>query len=1218
MKTRSRKKHKPRSARQKFLDSPVQLLPLPPGHTDKLAAMGFNTVREAFRAALVGRLYARKKGGTALENSVLESSCTMLGHPVLTGADLKNFSPLPHEKTVAEAVFRLNGAKTSLAPELLTTSIRDILLPSTMHNGIKKLGTSTLTALLKTDLEALQEVEGIGPNNLGFFLAHIFDYIFVLHEQETNGTGFDPDYTEIRTSSQPTTRTTASLLSSWLSEEMIQEGHKLLENCRLEVFLCHRNTAGAIIQEEEERGLVYLAMSNDQVNQQYFKISTAACNLCTPKARHHSRQCRHIAALAIKIMSPDDKTTATPTPLPLFFQKSPWQLIGKILFELFGQGRTTDATIRRMTGKWQLTIPGAGSRPWATWLLDEETAAFTGLFFNNRFQWLESPPQVRVPRESVQLRNRLLDAGRTTAEVELNAFGKRSATQDRDESVWLWLAARCYQKIPAENIKLEGPDDDGLFRLTAAHAATDQQLFTMIIPRAKTPDLVDCLDLFGDTPLLLPPAKAATRLELDENGQLTATSLLQLADGRSLDRHLLNQQLYGRYYYLSGEGFLPVEEQDPDHTLTDKTTSPAVFHANNVPELLRKHHKTITATENEIDPDLLALDITDTPDRLAVDSFSEDDNWCYLSGRYGLGADDISLAELLTARMGKNRFLTRGEKWLNLTNSPLEWFHNLGEERLWHDEQTGKQGVRLTRREMIMLSSLVPDLQVGKATKGQSLLKQLLDPKKWVGKDQLDGLPQHLRDYQRHGVAWLNQLYNNRLAGILADDMGLGKTHQTLGLLQVIQHRKGAKKFLVVCPATVVPHWEEKINSFFPDLSYYVYHGSRRDLGKACDQSICLTTYGIIRRDTDLLAELDFELIIFDEIQQVKNKKTDVYKAAARLKSEVIIGLTGTPLENSVNDLKAIFDICLPGYLGSDRDFKTRHADAIETSQGNDPREKLARLINPFMLRRTRKQVLTELPDVIEDFRNCELSDDQVGLYRDLISGRGREVMDKIAPGQDDGAVSYMELLAVINYLKQICDHPCLVKNCTDPGRYKSGKWDLFVELLNECMESSMKVVVFSHYTRMLDLIEHYLAGQDIPFCRLRGNMPVGKRHEMISKFNNDDKYRVFSASLLAGGIGVDLTAAQAVIHYDRWWNAAREDQATARVHRMGQKNVVHVFKLITVGTLEEKINKMIAKKRKLSTHLVREDDAAIIKKLSREELVDLLSGPFPGQTPNN
>ncbi|MFO7604779.1 MAG: DEAD/DEAH box helicase, partial [Desulfurivibrionaceae bacterium] len=438
--------------------------------------------------------------------------------------------------------------------------------------------------------------------------------------------------------------------------------------------------------------------------------------------------------------------------------------------------------------------------------------------------------------------------------------------------------------------------------------------------------------------------------------------------------------------------------------------------------------------------------------------------------------------------------------------------------------------------------------------------------------------------------------------------------HQALALLQAILVKNKTARFLIVCPATVVPHWVEKIEKFFPELSHYVYHGSRRDLDKANGNNLYISTYGIIRRDAQTLAELGFGVIIFDEIQNLKNRKTDVYKAAAQLNGRIIIGMTGTPLENSVHDLKSIFDICLPGYLGSNRDFKTKYIDPLETDDRNDAKESLARLINPFMLRRSREQVLTELPEIIEDIRHCELSDDQITLYRELTSGRVRTIMEMLAADQNESKLPYMELLAVINYLKQICDHPCLLKDCTDPTRYKSGKWDLFVELLNECLESGIKVVIFSHYTRMLDLIENHLTASKISFCGLRGNMPMGVRHQMIKRFNTDESCRVFSASLLAGGVGVDLTAAQAVIHYDRWWNAAREDQATARVHRMGQKNVVQVFKLITIGTLEEKINQMIAKKKNLANHLVRQDDAAVIKRLNREELLELLSEPPPGR----
>ncbi|MEN8135953.1 MAG: DEAD/DEAH box helicase [Thermodesulfobacteriota bacterium] len=1197
-----------RSARQRLLESPVHVLPLPPNSGEKLVKMGFNTVKEAFRAALAGRISSRRNGGTALENAVLTGGCTTLGHPVLTKADIRDFQPLASEETVADAIFRLNGQRTSLSPELLATSARTMLLPSTMHQGIDGEGISTLADLLKTKISKLLNTKGIRDLSLGLLLAHVFDYVFILHEQEAAKGGFDPGVLSNNSQFQPGTN--SSSLSSWLDKDLCQAGQELLQAGKLDVFLFFRNTAGAIVKNGEGTGLTYLAMANSQENQQRFQIPTAVCEICTSAGEDQSRQCPHIAALVLKMMARTENEPEAKTPLPLLFKSSPWYVIGQVIYELFGQGGAVDTTIKKQKDDWLLTIPGADSRPWATWLLDQNTMDLTAALFSRRFKWLDQPSgpdQAKI----IKLRKALLDIGRTTAEVELNTFNKRSIAQDQDESIWMWLASELCQKIAPGDIQIIGPGNNGLFNLTATEPANGQEVFRMTLPRAKTPDLVDALHRCGNKSLLLPAARAFTKIALADNGEMIISSLLQLNDGRVLNRQDLADYQYGHYYYLDNNCFLPVMEQDSEHTMAENPAGrPVTFHANKVPALLKQYHQAITAPENEVDQDLLDLDLIEMPDRLEVNSFAADDDWCYLSGQYGLGTRNISLVELLASRIEKNQFLPSGKDWLKLTDSPLEWFHNLGEERLWQDEQTGKQGVRLTKREMIMLSALIPNLELSKATKGGNLLQHLLDTDHWEESAQLEGIPNHLRDYQLHGISWLYHLYCNQLAGILADDMGLGKTHQALGLINTILNTGKTGKFLIVCPATVVPHWVEKIEKFFPALSHYVYHGSRRDLDKANGHNIYITTYGIIRRDTKTLANLDFEVVIYDEIQNLKNRRTDVYKAAAHLKGKVIVGMTGTPLENSAYDLKSIFDICLPGYLGDNRDFKSRYIDPLETEDRDPAKKSLARLINPFMLRRTREQVLTELPDIIEDIRTCELSDDQISLYRELTSGRVKTLMQMFSADQEDSRLPYMELLAVINYLKQICDHPCLIKKCTDPTNFKSGKWDLFVELLNECLESGMKVVVFSHYTRMLDLIEQHLTDHHISFCGLRGNMSVGRRHQMIKKFNTDDSCQVFSASLLAGGVGVDLTAAQAVIHYDRWWNAAREDQATARVHRMGQKNVVQVFKMITVGTLEEKINQMIHRKRTLASHLVRQDDAAIIKRLSRQELIDLLTEP--------
>lgn len=1176
--------------------------------------MGFKTVKETFRAALTGRISSRKTGGTALEDAVLATCCASLDHPVVTSAAFKNFQPLANEETVADAIFRFNGAKTTPPPELLATSTRDLLLPSAMHKAIEIAGITTLAELLATRLTKLLATEGISEVSLGLFLAHIFDYIFVLHEQEAPRGGFDPGAKQGNSPSQNDTAA-PSLLSAWLDKEMCQAGRDLLANKQLDAFMFFRNTAGALFKIGAETRQVSLAITANHTTPENLQISSAVCELCSFGPDDPSRQCPHIAALALKTLGLSGNSRQCKRPLPFIFNQGPWSVIGQIIYELFGQGGAKDTTTERQGNGWLLTIPGTDNRPWATWRLDQRTMAITKAIFGKRFKWLgktSAPDSLAIGA----LRQTLLEMGRSHDEVHLNNANKRSLAQDQDESIWLWLASVLSQEIAPDDLRLVGPGKEGLFSLTAISPATAAKVFEMTLPRARTPDLVDALHPGDKNSLLLPPAKAFTRMTLAANGEMVVSSLLQLADGRILDRHVLNNRQYGNYYYLEDEGFLPVLEQDSEHTIAEKPAAhPVSFHPNKVPELLKRYHQAITAPENEIDQDLLDLDFIDMPDRLEVSSFETDDDWCYLSGKYGMGTRNISLVELLSSRMAKKKFLTGGKNWLKLTDSPLEWFHNLGEGRIWHNDQSGEEGVRLTRREMIMLSTLIPKLDLERNLRGSNPLQNLLDTKHWEESAHIKKIPAHLRDYQRHGISWLYHLYRNQLAGILADDMGLGKTHQALGLLNSILNDGKTGKFLIVCPATVVMHWVEKIDEFFPSLSHYVYHGSRRDLAKANGNNIFITTYGIIRRDTKTLSELDFEVIVFDEIQNLKNRKTDAYKAAAKLKAKVIVGMTGTPLENSAYDLKSIFDICLPGYLGSNREFKNRYVEPPAPEDIDSSRKALARLINPFMLRRTREQVLKELPDVIEDIRTCELSSDQISLYRELTSGKVRTIMQMLSANNEESRLPYMELLAVINYLKQICNHPCLIKKCTDPTSFRSGKWDLFVELLNECLESGMKVVVFSHYTSMLDLIEKHLSDHDISFCGLRGNMAMGQRHRMIRKFNNDDSCKVFSASLLAGGVGVDLTAAQAVIHYDRWWNAAREDQATARVHRMGQKNVVQVFKLVTVGTLEEKINRMIIKKRTLANHLVKQDDAAIVKRLSQEELIDLLADPSSPQT---
>ncbi len=1196
---------RPANPRLRLLNSPVQIMPLPEGAGDRLAMMGFRTVREAFRAALAGRLASRKKGGARLEDAVLTSGCNLLGYTPLTRKKIRNFRPYRPGCTVGEALESFCGVRPPLTESQRQTSIRDILLPLVMHNSLQACGVETLGQVLVTDTGRLQETEGMGGANLGVFLSQLFDFLFILSDPAADAVPAVSDRAE-------TAPNTLHRLDTWLDDHLLTAGRELLAAAPPENLLLYRQTAGALFREAGRPVSVYLCWHRapGSEGQPDWRLVRAGCETCFPAARYQAGCCRHVAALTL-FLTEHRAGAGSELPLPVQYAGSLWHLIANLLHELYGTDQRLAALPLAGGRQWLLKVPGGGAAPLAEWRLAGEELAVARALFPGQIELPAgdtTPPAAAA--ELPALWHQLLELGRAPGEMELPGRGRPSPDQQADRSLWRWLGALLFQELPAETLSLTGPDREGLFSLIAAGAG-DEVLFRMILPRAKTPDLVDALADLGHRDLLLPPAKAATSLDMDEDGTLTAGAILHLDDGRTLERRALVDQRYGRYYYLAGEGFFPVVEQEPDLALSRDPEGSARFPADRVAELYREHNQAFTAPENRVAPILQQLDFREMPDNLQVESFSADQDWCYLAGNYGLGSRRISLTELLSRRRANRKYLVGGAEWLKMTDTPLEWFHNLAEDRLWLDEDGATQGVRLTRREMLMLSALLPEVQIQAGIRGGDLLRQLLATDRSATAEQLPNLPSHLRDYQRHGVAWLNQLYRNRLAGILADDMGLGKTHQALALFDLI--RSGANpdaRFLVICPATVVPHWSEKIESFFPQLSHYVYHGSRRDLDKAGDCQVCLTTYGIIRRDSESLTDLSFEVIVYDEIQQLKNRKTDVHRAAARLKGQVVIGLTGTPLENSVHDLKAIFDICLPGYLGSERDFKSRYADPITEGHDQTSRQALTRLIAPFILRRTREQVLPELPEVIEDYRTCHLSDDQVSLYRELIGGHGQALISREGAGESGAELQYMELLAIINYLKQVCDHPCLIKKCQDVGRYRCGKWDLFVELLDECLDNNMKVVIFSHYTTMLDLIENYLRDRGIPHCGLRGEMPMAQRHRMIKNFNTDETYRVFTASLLTGGIGVDLTAARAVIHYDRWWNAAREDQATARVHRMGQKHVVQVFKLITVGTLEEKINRLIARKKDLANQLIREDDAAIIKRLSREELLDLLSAP--------
>jgi SNF2 family DNA or RNA helicase len=610
-----------------------------------------------------------------------------------------------------------------------------------------------------------------------------------------------------------------------------------------------------------------------------------------------------------------------------------------------------------------------------------------------------------------------------------------------------------------------------------------------------------------------------------------------------------------------------------------------------IPAFLQHNYQALRAGIHQVEPELLEWNIVTEPDSLELNEMTEDMDWCYIAGYYRIGNRKIDLCKLLTSTAEKKRYIP-GRTWFDLNRSPLRWFHALGKERL---DKKGR--VRLTRDELLLLGCQLPKISGALIDKQRTGPLGVLLPQDHKPPPITDnGISRHLRSYQRQGVRWLANLRNHGLGGILADDMGLGKTHQALAFIGRATGPNDA--VLVVCPAAVLYHWAEKQERFFPELTLTVYHGPDRDLATALKSHVIVTTYGVLRRDVARLAEQSFQLIVFDEMHYLKNRKTGVHGAARQLQAQTVFGLSGTPLENSIEEVATLLGLCVPGLFTAPpvrRLMKDNHTKA--------QRRQIRKIIHPFILRRTRNQVLPELPSLSEDIRLCELLPDQVAAYRQAVDMAGG-VLDKLTT--DAPIPDFTHILTTIIRLKQICNHLCLLKGCLEWDRYLSGKWTEFTRLINQSLEAGLKVVVFSQFTSMLDIMEGWLTSMEVDHVSLRGDIGIKERARNIKRFNTIGECRICCASLLAGGTGIDLTGAQVVIHYDRWWNSAKEEQATSRVHRMGQTRPVQVYKLVTRGTLEEKIHHLIEKKRTLAKELITEDEGSLLKQLDRHELAGL------------
>jgi SNF2 family DNA or RNA helicase len=568
-----------------------------------------------------------------------------------------------------------------------------------------------------------------------------------------------------------------------------------------------------------------------------------------------------------------------------------------------------------------------------------------------------------------------------------------------------------------------------------------------------------------------------------------------------------------------------------------------------------------------------------------------------------LGGEKLTREELLALAAAKEPLVRFRGRWVHVTAEEIRAALDV-----WR-----RKGGPLTARQVIGLalgtpSELGPLVLDGVTTSGwlEDLLKQLKGQEPMESLAPPEGFEGTLRPYQARGMSWLHFLGRWGFGACLADDMGLGKTVQALALVQHLRETGHGGPILLVCPTSVITNWQREATRFTPGLRVLVHHGGRRSRGGnfksvAAAHDIVVSSYALLNRDLAHLGEVEWTGVILDEAQNVKNSETLQAKAARSLNAVWRIALTGTPVENHVGDLWSLFEFLNPGLLGREAEFKREFFVPIQARQDGAAEARLKHLTGPFILRRlkTDKDIAPDLPDKMEMNVFCNLTREQATLYAAVV----KEATDDIGAATEE-IERRGRVLAALARLKQVCNHPAqfLADHSPLPGR--SGKLARLTEMLEEVLEVGERALVFTQFAVMGGLLRKHLQetfGREVLF--LHGGVPRGQRDRMVQRFQSDeDAPPIFVLSLKAGGTGLNLQRASHVFHFDRWWNPAVEDQATDRAFRIGQTRRVQVHKLVCAGTLEERIDEMIAKKRGLAARVVGQGEGWLTE-LSLDEL---------------
>lgn len=567
-------------------------------------------------------------------------------------------------------------------------------------------------------------------------------------------------------------------------------------------------------------------------------------------------------------------------------------------------------------------------------------------------------------------------------------------------------------------------------------------------------------------------------------------------------------------------------------------------------------------------------------------TYVEKEDYLEINFESELSKEEIS--ELLKAlRLKEDYYRTRDGKYLDFKTSDkreiFELFVNLG-----ITEKEIKAGkIKIPKFELLRIEAMSV---ITKDAGFKKYLNNIRNHKPVIPAD----LCGELRSYQVDALSWFYELSELGMGGILADDMGLGKTLQTIAY---IHGAKPEKPALIVAPSTLIYNWQKELEKFLPDAKYLLINGvkeTREELIKTISgYEFIITSYPLLRRDIGLYKDIDFSYCVIDEAQYIKNRKTMNAISVKRIRAEHKFALTGTPIENSVMELWSIFDFIMPGYLGSSRSFGERFENVLDNDEIS---QTLKTIIRPFVLRRMKKDVLDELPEKIETTMIAELSREQKGMYQAYVEIARSEALGLL--GTNSGR---MTILTNILRLRQICCHPALF-NGTE--KIQSGKLELLKDIVITARSGGHRLLVFSQFRTMLDIIEKELSQLGIRCFTITGDVPAEERVKICERFNAGEGDAVL-VSLKAGGTGINLTGADTVIHYDPWWNPAVTDQATDRAHRIGQTRAVQVIKLASHGTIEEKILKLEAKKRSLAEDII-QVNSKTLGNLTDDEIMSL------------